>query len=101
LTDQPEPSKTYSTQQRDDLLSPKTGTATSSPVDNTTSQSDMKIVNTMLWMKKNAYKETTIRKVSKFLRHLQRNCNTKDPETVKLYIAKKNTSNGQSPSARC
>ena len=54
----------------------------------------MNIVNTMLWMKKNAYEETTIRKVAKLLRHLQRNCNTKDPETVKLYIAKKTTSNG-------
>jgi integrase len=54
----------------------------------------MNIVNTMLWMKKNAYEETTIRKVAKLLRNLQRNCNTKDPETVKLYIAKKTTSNG-------
>ena len=54
----------------------------------------MNIVNTMLWMKKNAYEETTIRKVAKLLRHLQRNCNTKDTETVKLYIAKKTTSNG-------
>jgi hypothetical protein len=54
----------------------------------------MNIVNTMLWMKKNAYEETTIRKVAKLLRHLQRNCDTRDPETVKLYIAKKTTSNG-------
>jgi integrase len=47
------------------------------------------IVNIMLWMKKNAYEETTIRKTAKLLRHLQKHCNTDDPEAVKLYIAGK------------
>jgi hypothetical protein len=36
------------------LLCPKAGTATSSPVDKTASQSNMNIVNVMLWMKRNA-----------------------------------------------
>jgi hypothetical protein len=70
------------------LESPKAGTSTSSPVDNTTYQSDMNIVNTMLWMKKNAYEETTVRKVANLLRHLRRNCNAKDPETVTLHCKK-------------
>jgi integrase len=48
----------------------------------------------MLWMKKNAYEESTIKKVAKLLRHLINNCNTADPEAVKLYIAKKTCGNG-------
>jgi hypothetical protein len=43
----------------------------------------------MLWMKRNAYEESTIRKVAKLLRHLKKNCNTREPEEVKLYIANK------------
>ena len=70
----------------------QTGTATSSPVDRTASQSDMNIVNTMLWMKRNAYQESTIAKVAKLLRHLKRNCDTNKPEEVKLYISEKNCS---------
>lgn len=54
----------------------------------------MNITNVMLWMMKNAYEQTTIKKVAKLLRHLERNCNTSDPEAVKLYIAKKPCSNG-------
>ena len=54
----------------------------------------MNIVNVMLWMKRNAYEESTIKKVAKLLKHLQRNCNTKDPEQVKQYIASKKCSNG-------
>ena len=38
----------------------QTGTATSSPADNTAFETDMNIVNVMLWMKKNAYEESTI-----------------------------------------
>jgi integrase len=72
----------------------QTGTATSSPVLTTTSQSNINIANTMLWMKKNAYEDTTLRKVAKLLRHLKRNCNTADPEQVKLYIANKTCGNG-------
>jgi hypothetical protein len=51
----------------------------------------MNIVNTMLWMKRNAYQESTIAKVAKLLRHL-RNCNTTKPEEVKLYMSRKNCS---------
>jgi integrase len=54
----------------------------------------MNIVNVMLWMKRNAYEESTIKKVAKLLRHLQRNANTAEPEEVKMYIAKKKCSNG-------
>jgi integrase len=50
----------------------------------------------MLWMKKNAYEDTTIRKAAKLLRHLQhqKTCNVAEPESVKLYIANKKCSNG-------
>ena len=48
----------------------------------------------MLWMKRNAYEDSTIKKVGKLLRHLQKNYNTANSEAVKLYIAKKNCSNG-------
>jgi len=54
----------------------------------------MNITNVMLWMMKSAYEQTTIKKVAKLLRHLERNCNTQEPEEVKLYIAKKLCSNG-------
>jgi hypothetical protein len=54
----------------------------------------MSIANVMLWMMKNAYEPTTIKKVGKLLRHLERNCNTTSPEGVKLYIARKDCSNG-------
>ena len=37
------------------LVCPTAGTATSSPVDKTASQSNMNIVNVMLWMKRSAY----------------------------------------------
>jgi hypothetical protein len=46
----------------------------------------------MIWMKKNAYEESTIKKTAKILRHLQRNCTLKDPENVKGYIANKKCS---------
>jgi integrase len=52
-------------------------------------QTPLIIVNVMLWMKKNAYEETTIRKTAKLLRHLQRHCDTADPEEVKLYVSRK------------
>jgi len=65
------------------LLCPKAGTATSSPVDWTTSPTDMNIVNVMLWMKRNTYQETTIATVAKLLSYLQGNCETSEPEEVK------------------
>ena len=46
----------------------------------------------MLWMKRNAYQESTIAKVAKLLRHLKRNCNAIKPEEVKMYVARKNCS---------
>jgi integrase len=46
-------------------------------------------------MRKEAYEDSTTRKVAKTLRHLQRNCNTTDPEDVKLYVSKKTCSNGR------
>jgi integrase len=49
----------------------------------------------MLWMKKNAYEDSTIKKTAKILRHLLRNCNTADPEEVKLYVANKQCSNAR------
>jgi len=54
----------------------------------------MNIVNVILWMKRNAYEESTIRKVAKLLRHLKKNCNTREPEEVKHYIANKTCGNG-------
>ena len=55
----------------------------------------LNITNVMLWMKKNAYEPTTIKRVAKELRHLEHNCNTSKPEEVKLYIANKTCSNGR------
>ena len=51
------------------------------------------ITNVMLWMMKSAYEQSTIKKTAKLLRHLQRNCNTTEPEEVKLYIANKTCGN--------
>ena len=55
----------------------------------------LNIPNIMLWMKKNAYEQTTIKRVAKELRHLERNCNTSNPEEVKLFIANKTCSNAR------
>lgn len=49
----------------------------------------------MLWMQRNAYEPTTIKKVAKLLRHIQRYCtNPTNPEAVKLFVSKKTCSNG-------
>jgi integrase len=48
----------------------------------------------MLWMKRNAYEDSTIKKTAKLLRHLKRNCDTADPEAVKLFVANKTCGNG-------
>jgi len=58
-----------------------------------TTKNPLNVVNVMLWMQRNAYAESTIRKVTKLLRHLQKNCNTQEPEEVKEYISKKTCSN--------
>jgi integrase len=54
----------------------------------------MNIVNVMLWMKKNAYEETTIKATAKRLKHLQKHCSLSKPEEVKLFIAEKKCGNG-------
>ncbi len=46
-------------------------------------------------MKTNAYEPTTIKRVAKELRHLERNCNTNSPKEVKLFIANKTCSNAR------
>lgn len=53
----------------------------------------VEIVNVMLWMKDNVCEPTTIKRVGKELRHLERNCNINQPEAVKNYIANKQRSN--------
>jgi integrase len=55
----------------------------------------MNIANVIIWMRKQAYEDSTTRKVAKILRHLKRNCNTAGPEEVKLYVANKQCSNGR------
>jgi integrase len=47
----------------------------------------------MLWMKKNAYEDTTIKATAKRLKHLQKNCTLADPEIVKTFVANKECSN--------
>ena len=59
----------------------------------------MNITNVMLWMKKEAYEPTTIKRVAKELRHLERNCNTSIPEEVKTFIASKTASNARKETA--
>jgi integrase len=55
----------------------------------------LNITNIIIWMKKEAYEPTTIKRVVKELKHLERNCNTAKPEEVKLYVANKNVSNAR------
>jgi hypothetical protein len=55
----------------------------------------LNIPNVMLWMKKSAYEPTTIQRVAKELRHLERSCNTSIPEEVKLFISNKKCSNAR------
>ena len=47
----------------------------------------------MLWMKKEAYEDSTIEYTAKRLRHLQRNCTLADPEIIKTFVANKECSN--------
>jgi integrase len=55
----------------------------------------LNITNIIIWMKKEAYEPTTIQRVVKELKHLERNCNTAKPEEVKLYVANKDVSNAR------
>jgi ABC-type ATPase with predicted acetyltransferase domain len=51
------------------------------------------ILNTLFWMKKQVYPESTLKATSRRLRNLNRYCNLDDPEDVKACIAKKQVSN--------
>ena len=62
----------------------QTGTATSSPVKTTPSPT---IINTMLWMKREAYEDTTIKNTAKRLRRLIKNTVFNDPENIKTFVA--------------
>jgi len=55
---------------------------------------NINIPNALLYMKREAYAESTIKKVAQRLRHLERNCNLHDPENVKTFIANKTCTNG-------
>jgi integrase len=55
----------------------------------------LNITNIIIWMKKEAYEPTTIRRAVKELKHLERNCNTDKPEEVKLYVVNKDVSNAR------
>jgi integrase len=68
----------------------QTGTASSSPAITTASPT---IINVMMWMKKNAYEDTTIKATAKRLNHLKKNCHLADPESVKVFVANKKCSN--------
>jgi len=72
-----------------------TGTATSSPVFTTASQFDINVENVKMWMQANAYEESTIRNRIKKLKQIIRECeNPTSAEAVKIYISKKQCSNG-------
>ena len=60
----------------------QTGTATSSPYIKTPSPN---IINVMLWMKRNAYADSTIKATTKRLKHLQKHCNLNQPEEVQAF----------------
>jgi hypothetical protein len=83
-------------QEHNNLLRPKSGTATSSPIEITTSPTlkGISITNVLLWMKRNAYAATTITATGKRLRHLEANTDLTQPEKVKAHIANKECSNG-------
>jgi integrase len=56
---------------------------------------NINIPNLIIWMKKQAYEETTIKRVIKELKHIIRNCDSRKPEEVKLFIANKQCENGR------
>jgi len=51
------------------------------------------LINTMLWMKKEAYEDSTIKCVAKRLAHLARYSTLADPEAIKTFVADKQCSN--------
>lgn len=56
---------------------------------------NINLPNLIIWMKKEAYEATTIRRVVKELKHVIRNCDSRSPEAVKLFIANKKCGNGR------
>jgi integrase len=50
-----------------------------------------KVVNYMLWLKKQGYAESTIFSRVKIMKHLAKNANIDDPEAIKEIIAKKDS----------
>src|SRR4030042_3508337 len=46
----------------------------------------------MLWMKKEAYEDTTIKATAKRLKHLQKNSRLADPECIKTFVVNKKCS---------
>ncbi|MDT8781904.1 MAG: site-specific integrase [Candidatus Bathyarchaeota archaeon] len=55
----------------------------------TQSVEKMNITNVMLWMQRKGYKDSTIKKAAKLLRHLERHCNTQIIKEVETYISQK------------
>jgi len=55
---------------------------------------NINIPNALLYMKREAYADSTIKEVGRRLRRLQKNCNLQNPENVKTYIANKTCTNG-------
>ena len=49
----------------------------------------------MLWMKKEAHAETTIKAAAKRLIHQQKNCYLAEPESVKVFMANKKRSHAE------
>ncbi len=54
----------------------------------------------MIWMKKEVYETTTIQRVVKELKHLERNCSPASAEEVKLYVANKEVSNARNENSK-
>jgi len=77
-----------------ELLCPKAGTATSSPVIKSLPPL-INISKVEEWMKSNAYEPTTIKQTKKRPRYLMSNCNTNNPEEVKKFVSNKSCSNAR------
>ena len=55
---------------------------------------DLNIPNALLYMKREAYADSTIKEVARRLRHLAKHCDLSNPEAVKTFIANKKCTNG-------
>jgi hypothetical protein len=56
---------------------------------------NINIPNVIIWMRKEAYEEGTIKRVLKELKHIIKNCDSRKPEEVKLFIANKKCEAGR------